>query len=154
MTGPAEMTPAGDSPRRARSRRIGRWTYYQHPYNGPVWRLDGTTLDLEHDPSNHSVCIGGDDCNGAWVLYRDGRYGEPISERLDAAMETVEEMHREEQRAALVIEAITCDELEMALRRLAKLTGNGNAYYPALAANIFGYVQMERALAALAGVAP
>lgn len=30
-------------------RRIGRWVYFHHPYNGPVWRLDGTTLDLEHD---------------------------------------------------------------------------------------------------------
>ena len=64
------------------SRRIGRWTYYSHPYNGPVWRLDGTELDLEHDPQNHAVCIGGDRCNGAWVLYEHGRYREPVSEHL------------------------------------------------------------------------
>jgi hypothetical protein len=72
------------------SRRIGRWSYYSHPFNGPVWRLDGTTLDLEHDPSNHSVCIGGDRCNGAWVLYENGRYGEPVCEYLDGAMWQVE----------------------------------------------------------------
>lgn len=136
------------------SRRIGRWTSCQHPYNGPVWRLDGTTLDLEHDHDNHSVCTGGDQCNGAWVLYRDGRYCEPVSEHLKAAMATVEEMHREEQLAALVIETITCDELEGALRRLAKVTWNRNAYFPALAGDIFGYVEQQRVLAALAGGEP
>ena len=95
------------------SRRIGRWTYYSHPYNGPVWRLDGTTLDLEHDPHDHSVCIGGR-CNGAWVLYRDGRYAEPVCEHLigyGGAMWQVERMHDEERRASLTIEAITRDEL-------------------------------------------
>ena len=147
-----ETTPAADTPRRVAPRRIGRWTYYQHPYNGPVWRLDGTTLDLEHDPGNHSVCIGGDRCNGAWVLYRDGRYAEPITEHLvgyGAAMWQVERMHDKEQRAALVIETITRDELEAALNRLAKLTGNENAYFPALATDIFGYVEQQRVLAAL-----
>lgn len=64
------------------SRRIGRWTYYSHPYNGPVWRLDGTTLDLEHDLSSHACCNGGERCNGAWVLYENGRYREPVSEYL------------------------------------------------------------------------
>lgn len=71
-------------------RRIGRWRYVLHPANGPVWRLDGTTLDLEHDRSSHAVCIGGDRCNGAWVLYEDGRYREPVAEDLAGAMEDVE----------------------------------------------------------------
>jgi hypothetical protein len=131
------------------SRRIGRWTYYQHPYNGPVWRLDGTTLDLEHDPSNHSVCIGGDQCNGAWVLYKDGRYAEPVSERLDAAMEWVEMQHDKKRAASLVITSISCDELAGALRELARRTGNGNAYFPALATHIFEYVERQRTFAAL-----
>lgn len=67
-----------------------------------MWRLDGTTLDLEHDPDCHSVCIGSDRCNGAWVLYEDGRYREPVSEHLDAAMEEVERAHGE--RAAAVVQ--------------------------------------------------
>jgi hypothetical protein len=73
------------------TRRIGRWTYYSHPYNGPVWRLDGTTLDLEHDLDCHAVCIGGDRCNGAWVLYEHGRYREPVAEYLRGAMDQVEQ---------------------------------------------------------------
>lgn len=72
-------------------RRRGRWTYVSHQWNGPVWRLDGTTLDLEHDPDDHSVCMGGR-CNGAWVLYENGRYREPVEEYLDGAMAAVEEM--------------------------------------------------------------
>src|SRR5579859_374545 len=74
-----------------RIRRIGRWTHFNHPYNGPVWRLDGTELDLEHDPGSHAVCIGGDRCNGAWVLYEHGRYREPVAEHLRAAMEDIEQ---------------------------------------------------------------
>ena len=73
-----------------RPRRIGRWTYFSHPYNGPVWRLDGTELDLEHDTSCHAVCIGSDRCNGAWVLYEHGRYREPVTEHLRGAMEDIE----------------------------------------------------------------
>jgi len=38
-------------------------------------------------------------------------------------------------------EAITEDELERALRELATRTGNGNAYFPDLARNIFGYLR-------------
>jgi hypothetical protein len=132
------------------SKRKGRWTYFSHPYNGPVWRLDGTTLDLEHDPDSHGVC-GGGRCNGAWVLYRDGRYAEPVSEHLDGAMEWVEQKHDEERRAALVVEAITCDELADALAELAGRTGNGNAYFPALATHIFEHIESRRAFAALAG---
>jgi hypothetical protein len=131
-------------------KRIGRWTYFSHPYNGPVWRLDGTTLDLEHDPNVHTVCIGGR-CNGAWVLYRDGRYAEPVSEHLDAAMEQVEQKHDEKRRAVLAIEAITCDELAGALAELAERTGNGNAYFPYLATCIFEYAEKQRAFAALGG---
>jgi hypothetical protein len=74
-------------------RRRGRWTYVSHQWNGPVWRLDGTALDLEHDPGCHSVCNGGDRCNGAWVLYEDGRYKEPVGEYLDGAMHWVEQQH-------------------------------------------------------------
>jgi hypothetical protein len=133
------------------NKRIGRWTYFNHPYNGPVWRLDGTTLDLEHDPHDHSVCIGGR-CNGAWVLYRDGCYAESVSEHLSGyggAMWQVERMHDQERRAAL---SITRDELANALAALAERTGNGNAYFPALATHIFEYAEKERALAALAGI--
>ena len=72
-------------------RRRGRWTYVSHQWNGPVWRLDGSTWDLEHDPDDHSVCIGGDLCNGAWVLWVDGRYREPVAEYLDGAMWVIEE---------------------------------------------------------------
>ena len=74
-------------------RRRGRWTFVSHPWNGPVWRLDGTTLDLEHDPCCHSVCIGSDQCNGAWVLYQDGRYKEPVGEYLDGSMYAVEQQY-------------------------------------------------------------
>jgi hypothetical protein len=136
------------------NKRIGRWAYYSHPHNGPVWRLDGTTLDLEHDPHNHSVCIGGQ-CNGAWVLYRDGRYSGPISEHLSGyggAMWQVEQMHDEEQRAALTIEGITHGELADALTVLAERTGNGDAYFPYLATCIFEHVESERAIAALAAI--
>ena len=38
-------------------------------------------------------------------------------------------------------EAITEGELERALKELASRTGNGNAYFPDLARNIFGYVR-------------
>lgn len=133
------------------TKRVGRWTYFDHPYNGPVWRLDGTTLDLEHDPQNHSVCIGGR-CNGAWVLYRDGRYAEPLAEHLEAAMEWVERKHDETRRSALAIESITCDELAKALEELAKRTRNGNAYFPALATHIFEYVEGQRTFKALAAI--
>jgi hypothetical protein len=61
--------------------RRGRWTFVSHPGNGDVWRLDGTTLDLEHDPDCHACCVGGR-CNGAWILYEDGRYREPVAEYL------------------------------------------------------------------------
>jgi hypothetical protein len=74
-------------------RRRGRWTYVSHQWNGPVWRLDGTTLDLEHDPSCHSVCVGGDRCNGAWILNENGRYKEPVGEYLDESMDWVEQEH-------------------------------------------------------------
>ena len=131
-------------------RRIGRWTYFSHPYNGPVWRLDGTTLDLEHDPNDHSVCIGEDRCNGAWKLYRDGRYAETVSEHLEAAMEWVEREHDKTRRSALVIESITCDELAAALKELAGRTGNGNAYFPSLATHIFEYAERQRVFDALA----
>jgi hypothetical protein len=76
--------------RRGKPIRRGRWAYVSHQYNGPVWRLDGTTLDLEHDPNCHACCIGGDRCNGAWVLYTDGNYTEPVDEYLSGAMDWVE----------------------------------------------------------------
>jgi hypothetical protein len=133
------------------SKRIGRWTYFQHPHNGPVWRLDGTTLDLEHDTQSHACCIGGDRCNGAWVLYRDSRYAEPVAEHLESAMEWVERMHDEERLSPVAAETVTCAELAAALTELAKRTGNGNAYFPALAADIFGYVKSRRKSEALDG---
>ena len=133
------------------SKHIGRWAYFQHPYNGPVWRLDGTTLDLEHDRQCHGVCIGGR-CNGAWVLYEDGRYVEPVSEHLPAAMEWVEEQHDGKRAAGLVIASITRDELAGALRELAVRTGDGNAYFPALATHIFEYAERQRAFAALTAI--
>ena len=71
-------------------RKRGRWTYVSHQWNGPVWRLDGTTLDLEHDTDNHSVCIGSRRCNGAWVLDEHGRHIEPVDEYLTGAMYWVE----------------------------------------------------------------
>lgn len=97
-----EVTPVlGTSGKPARRR--GRWTYVSHQWNGPVWRLDGTTLDLEHDPDCHSVCMGSDRCNGAWVLYENGRYREPVAEHLAGAMELVEQQHdRAPGRAAPV----------------------------------------------------
>jgi hypothetical protein len=85
--------PRPDGSRKGTGKRIGRWTYFHHPYNGPVWRLDGTTLDLEHDPGCHSCCNGGR-CNGAWVLYRNGRYDEPVAEYLAEAMAWVERVER------------------------------------------------------------
>jgi hypothetical protein len=133
------------------SKRRGRWTYFQHPYNGPVWRLDGTTLDLEHDLQCHSVCIGGR-CNGAWVLYEDGRYVEPVSEHLTAAMEWVEEDHGEKRAAGLAITSITHGELAAALQELAARTGNRDAYFPALATHIFEYAERQRTFAALAAI--
>lgn len=124
--------------------RKGRWTRISHPYNGPVWRLDGTTLDLEHDPDCHSVCSGGSRCNGAWVLYRDGVYSQPVGEYLETAMECTEIMHAGEQLAGVRDETVTCAELAGALRELGRRTGNRNAYFPALAADIFGYVARQR----------
>jgi hypothetical protein len=72
--------------------RRGRWIFVDHQWNGPVWRLADSTWDLEHDPNNHAVCIGGR-CNGAWVLYVDGRYREPVAEHLGGAMEWIEKKY-------------------------------------------------------------
>ena len=105
------------------SRRIGRWRYYSHPYNGPVWRLDGTELDLEHDPDCHSVCAGGR-CNGAWVLYEHGKYVEPVSEHLagyGAAMRQVE--RRLDALVASVVFLLAV--LGLVARRYAREAGCG-----------------------------
>ena len=32
-------------------------------------------------------------CNGAWVLYQDGRYKEPVGEYLDGSMYAVEQQY-------------------------------------------------------------
>lgn len=67
-------------------RRRGRWTYVSDPINGPRWRLDGTTLDLEYDDL-HSGCS----LRGAWVLWLGERCTfEPIDHFLDGSMEWVE----------------------------------------------------------------
>jgi hypothetical protein len=52
--------------------------------------------------------------------------------------------------APTATEAITCEELAGALRELANRTGNGNAYFPALAADIFRHVSGRRASLSLA----
>jgi hypothetical protein len=67
-------------------RRRGRWTYVSDPMNGPRWRLDGTTLDLEYDDL-HSGCS----VRGAWVLWLGQRCTfEPIDHYLDGSMAYVE----------------------------------------------------------------
>lgn len=66
--------------------RRGRWTYDHDPYEGPIWRLDGTSLFLEYDRT-HSGCA----IPGAWILYRGGHYDGPVDHYLDGAMEWVEE---------------------------------------------------------------
>lgn len=87
------------------SNRIGRWTYFHHPYNGPVWRLDGTYYSLEHDPDCHSVCAGGK-CNGGWVLYGNGRYAAPVSEYLRDAMRWTEQKYDAAVRAIAMTFAV------------------------------------------------
>jgi hypothetical protein len=77
-------------------RRRGRWTYVSHSWNGPVWRLDDTTLDLEYDELSSGACIP-----GCWILYRNGRYDTPIGHYLDYAMEYVEEKYDAELWKAL-----------------------------------------------------
>ena len=52
---------------------------------------------------------------------------------------------------AAAIGTITQDELSAALTELARRTGNRNAYFPALATNIFDYVERSRAWTALGG---
>lgn len=63
-------------------RRRNRWTLVSHPFNGPVWRLDGTDWDLEFDPLDHSGMV-----TGRWFLYRDGLYAETLDHYLDGSME-------------------------------------------------------------------
>lgn len=69
-------------------RRRGRWTFVSHQYNGPVWRLDGTTRDLEYDEMDSSSWRP-----GSWILYIDGRYKAPVAHYLTSAMEEVEEQY-------------------------------------------------------------
>lgn len=70
-------------------RRRGRWTYVSDPMNGPRWRLDGTTLDLEFDDLDSASCA----LRGAWHVWLGSRqvgvYG--IDHFLDGSMAHVEE---------------------------------------------------------------
>lgn len=67
------------------TRRIGRWSYGDHPGLNPGWRLDGTNLVLDFDPLNRSGTL-----TGAYQLWTDGRPGEFIDHYLDGAMSYVE----------------------------------------------------------------
>ena len=71
--------------------RRGNWTYVHTRYDGPRWQLDGTTLQLEHDPSSHACCNGGGRCNGAWSLYSPSRYLALVDSYLAGSMDFVEE---------------------------------------------------------------
>lgn len=66
-------------------RRIGRWTYGNHEGLNPGWRLDGTNLVLDFDPI-HSGCA----VRGAYVLWENGRPGNPVDHYLAGAMRFVE----------------------------------------------------------------
>jgi len=63
-------------------RRRGRWAFVSHPYNGPVWRLDGSDWDLEFDPFEH-----------AWHLYVSGSYRTTVDSYLDGAMAWTEQKY-------------------------------------------------------------
>jgi hypothetical protein len=67
-------------------RRRGRWTYVSDPTNGPRWRLDGTTLDLEYDPLDAGSAL-----RGAWIVWLGSRCTfTGIDHFLDGSMEHVE----------------------------------------------------------------
>lgn len=69
------------------TRRIGQWTYGNHPGLNPGWRLDGTNHVLDFDPNDHSGSR-----RGAYVLSTDGRPGSPIDHFLRESMGWVERM--------------------------------------------------------------
>jgi hypothetical protein len=150
------------------TRRIGRWVYNSTStrYGEAGWNLmdsrgrDGKPIVIDFMPGDHSCCIGGPRCcRGCYQLHNWPRgipFGcqqdvwdhEPVSLYLRDAMKEVEEMW---DNRAPVIESITCDELEAALKQLAERTGNGDAYYPDLARLIFLRIEGERVMAALGG---
>ena len=74
-----------------RTVRRGHWTLIRDPHNGRRWQLNGTTLQLEHDPTSHGCCNGGGRCNGAWSLYSPSRYLALVDGYLTGSMEYVEE---------------------------------------------------------------
>ena len=63
----------------------GRWIYGNHPDLNPGWRLHGTNLVLDYDPTDNSGAL-----RGAYMLWINGRQGPSIDHYLAGAMEYVE----------------------------------------------------------------
>lgn len=138
------------------SRRMGRWVYNSDStlYGEAGWHLDGSPVVLDFMPGHHGCCDGGPRCcHGCYLIYGLPGYtdSEPVDRYLAGAMEWAEKEWDKVRAAKLASMSITRDELAAALAELAKRTGNGDAYFPALATPIFEHVEAERVLAALGG---